>query len=205
MRRRDLDARMTAVEETLDKVDRNMERIEIVTMVREPNTGIAADAYDGLRKQVIASAGERVAHLHQLAQFDSAVRAGASMEQLGALVREWMGQASLLVVEDADLADAFDFVGPEDATGVRVSRPAYVDSVTGRIVRKGVAERVEEVDARDASGGESRAVDDQDGGDSEPRDDRNAGRRDASAVDDHSGDDRGPSARVAANDSGGRG
>jgi hypothetical protein len=152
LRRRKLDARLTVVEEMLDRVDRNIERIEIVTMVREPNTSISADAYDGLRKQVIASAGERAAHLHQLAQFDSALRAGASAEELGRLVREWIGQASLLVVEDTDVPDAFEFVGPARATGVRVSRPAYVDRVSGRIVRKGIAERVEEPDASGANG-----------------------------------------------------
>lgn len=105
---------------------------------------MAADAYTGLRKQIIAAVSERTAHLHQLAQFDSTLRAGATPDELSILVREWLGQASLEVVEDTSLDGAFEFVGPKDAPGVRVVRPAYVDGVTGRVIRSGVAERLTE-------------------------------------------------------------
>lgn len=134
--------RLGHVEQLLDKVDRSIERIEIVTVVREPASALSADAYNGLRKQVAAAAGERMAHLSQLAQFDAALRAGASADELAVLCREWMGQAALEVVVDPWLDDAFEVVGPGDATGRLVVRPAYVDRVTGRVVRSGVAERV---------------------------------------------------------------
>ena len=142
MRRRDLEERLESMEELLDRVDRSIEKIEMVTVVREPNTGMSADAYNGLRKQVIASASERAAHLSQLAQFDSALRAGATTSELEALVREWAGQASLVTVEDPALTEAFELVGPEDAPGRRVLRPGYIDGITGRVVRGGLLERV---------------------------------------------------------------
>jgi hypothetical protein len=141
---RAMSRRIDAVEKLLDKLDRSMERVELVTVVREPNTGISADAYNGLRKQVIAAVGERTAHLNQLAQFDSSLRAGASAEELAALVREWLGQTSVELIEDPAVEGAFELVGPEDAPGRRVIRPAYVDRVTGRVVRGGIVERVEE-------------------------------------------------------------
>src|SRR3954451_7820403 len=102
MKRRELTRRLDSMERLLDKLDRSVEKIELVTVVREPNTGMSADAYAGLRKPVIASAGERNAHLHQLAQFDSALRAGATPDELAALVREWLGQASLVLMEDVE-------------------------------------------------------------------------------------------------------
>ncbi len=144
MGRRETAERLKAVQSLLDKVDRSLERIELVTVVREPNTGMSADAYNGLRKQVIAATGERNAHLHQLAQFDAALRAGATAEDLRLLVDEWLGQSSLALLENPRVTDAFELVGPDDATGVRVVRPAYVDAVTGRVVRSGVAERYDE-------------------------------------------------------------
>ena len=107
--------RLKTVEHLLDKIDRSVERIEIVTVVREPNTSLSADAYNGLRKQIIAAVGERNAHIHQLAQFDSALRAGSTPDELSALVGQWLSQASVETLEDLDVEGAFDLVGPADA------------------------------------------------------------------------------------------
>jgi hypothetical protein len=136
--------RLSTVEALLDGLTRSMERVELVTVIREPNTGMSADAYNGLRKQVIAAVGERMAHLNQLAQFDSALRAGATVEELGALVREWLGQGAMDIVEDVARDEAFELVGPTTATARRLVRPAYVDRLTGRVIRTGIAERVDE-------------------------------------------------------------
>lgn len=160
-----MDDRLTTVEKLLDKVDRSVERIEIVTVVREPNSAVAADAYNGLRKQVIAAVGERNSHLHQLAQFDSALRAGATAEELDTLVREWLAQASVELVDDPAMKDAFEFVGADGGTEVKVVKPAYVDALTGRVIRQGIAERVvgnESGSPERAAGGEeaARAVED---------------------------------------------
>ena len=150
MRRREIEERLDSVEELLDRVDRSIEKIEMVTVVREPNTAISADAYNGLRKQVIASASERAAHLNQLAQFDASLRAGATTSELASLVREWSEQASLETVDDASQLEAFEVVGPEGAPAVRVLRPAYVDARTGRVVRAGLAERTDDPFPADA-------------------------------------------------------
>jgi hypothetical protein len=159
--------RLETLERVVDKVDRSVERIEIVTVVREPNSTVAADAYNGLRKQVIAAVGERNAHLHQLVQFDSALRAGGTVEDLGALVREWLSQASVQVVDDPGLEDAFEVVGPDGGPDRRVVKPAYVDGLTGRVVREGLVERVAKVEpARDGQpAGVSAAVEGRQGAD----------------------------------------
>jgi hypothetical protein len=144
MRRRKLEGRLDSMEAMLDKVERGVEKIELVTVVREPNTGMSANAYNGLRKQVIASASERSAHLNQLAQFDSALRAGAGPAELEALVREWLEQASLAAIEDPEVVEAFEVVGPDDAPDRRVLKRGYVDLTTGRVVRAGLIERFHE-------------------------------------------------------------
>lgn len=138
-----LERRLQHMEEMMDKVDRSLEKIEMVTLFREPPAAAAADAYNGLRKQVIASVSERTSHLTQLAQFDAVLRGGATAEDLASLTREWLAQASLIVVEDHNAAsEAFELVGEGNDASAVVRRPAYVDSITGRVVRMGVAERV---------------------------------------------------------------
>jgi hypothetical protein len=147
-----LDGRVASIETALDKLERSMERIELVTVVREPNTGMSADAYHGLRKQVIAAVNERMAHLQQLAQFAAALSSGISTEQLEGLVQEWREQSQLELLEDVELTDAFEFVGPEDGLGQRLVRPAYVDGVTGRVIRVGIVERLAESDSETITG-----------------------------------------------------
>ena len=141
-----LEAGVERLRAMLDTMDRRLEKIEVVTLVREPGTASSADAYNGLRKQVIAAVGERNAHLHQLAQFAAALDSGATADELRALVGEWLEQSSITAVDDPSLEEAFEVVGPADAPQRRVVRPGYVDRMTGRVVRRGVIERLEEAD-----------------------------------------------------------
>jgi hypothetical protein len=129
-------------DERLRTIENLLEQIKLATILREPSSPIAVDAYEGLRRQVIAAVSERAAHLHQLAEFDAALRAGATPDDLAALVREWMGQASLVVVDDPSVEGAFETVGDGRGDEVVVRRPAYMDAITRRIVRGGVAERM---------------------------------------------------------------
>jgi hypothetical protein len=149
----------------VERVSQRMERIELILTIREPATSAAADAYDGLRKQVVTAVTERFAHLSQLAQIDAALSHGAEPDVLARMVDSWLEQASLLRVDDPRHPRAgalFEIV--EDLGGpLRVIEPAYCDSVTGRIIRQGRARHeapprpVEAAAGRRAAG--SRAAD----------------------------------------------
>jgi hypothetical protein len=132
--------RLTRLAESVSRIERSIERIEVATIVRDPTSPLSADAYEGLRRQVVAAAGERAAHLHQLARFAQAVT-NAEPGQLTGLVSEWMGQANLVRVEDPHDDRHFDILGGEGDL-LRTVRPAYVDATTGRTVITGQAERV---------------------------------------------------------------
>ena len=73
----------------LDAIERNVDRIELATLVREPGNASSVDAYSGLRKQVIAATSERTAHLAQLSQVDVALRDGVVAEQLAPNLRRY--------------------------------------------------------------------------------------------------------------------
>jgi hypothetical protein len=140
-----LQAALETLQESITTIDHRVEKMEVVLMVREPSSSIAADAYDGLRKQVIGAVSERLHHLAQLVQLDSALTHGADREVLHKMLDDWCEQASLLritEVTEADLGNRlFELV--EDGGGaLRVVEPAYVDGINNRVIRPGRARRL---------------------------------------------------------------
>ena len=99
---RELTAAIDRIAHQVDQLDRRTEKMEVILMVREPASGAAAEAYEGLRKQVVTAVTERLAHLSQLVQLDAALCAGSSTESVARLVRGWLEQASLAQVSDPD-------------------------------------------------------------------------------------------------------
>jgi hypothetical protein len=124
-----------------------MELIKDIVMVREPATMQTAEAYEGLRKQVIASAAERNSHLTQLARLDAEAHRGASVEDIQLLLRDLLAEAGLHRVESVDGGSErlFDDLGGRGDTW-QVVEPAYCED-TGRgqvrLVRSGKAQRVD--------------------------------------------------------------
>jgi hypothetical protein len=123
----------------LDQIERHTDKMELILMVREPGSAAAADAYEGLRKQIVAAVTDRLAHLTQLVQFDSALRNGAGTEVLTAMVSGWMDAAGITVIEDAGHEQSdllFDVV--EDLGGrPEAIEPSYVDAQSSRVIRRG--------------------------------------------------------------------
>jgi hypothetical protein len=134
---------LTEISKALDLLDRRVEKIETVTMVREPSSTAAAEAYDGLRKQVVNAVSDRLNHLSQLVQLDVALNAGAGADQLAKLVDAWFEQAALLRVDDPQhpRRDAVFELVADQGGAYEVLEPAYVDTLTSRVIRLGRARR----------------------------------------------------------------
>jgi hypothetical protein len=129
-----------------DQLDRRTEKMETILMIREPSSTAAADAYEGLRKQVVGAVSERLSHLSQLVQMDHAIALGADHEVLAKMVASWCEQASLERITDVNHPQAdtlFELV--DDAGGeLMLLEPAYADRLTGRLIRQGRARRLPE-------------------------------------------------------------
>ena len=138
-------------EGALSELSRQLDSIYTALVIRDPGTPISAESYEGLRRQVVAAAQERLAHLVQLSEFDVAVRSGADSETLGRLVASWMAQAGLEVISDQSDELRFETVNGSGPWEVAV--PAYVDGVTGRTVRQGRLHRVESPPQDESHGG----------------------------------------------------
>jgi len=128
--------RRRETEQLIVRMERQLDLVHTALVVRDPGTSVSADAYEGLRKQVVASATARQAHVAQLAEFDVALARGASAEDLRAMVTQWLEQAGVARVEDPGRREAFDSSLPP-GVDADVETPAYINTATGQLVRQG--------------------------------------------------------------------
>lgn len=124
--------------ERLDRIDNRIELIDRMLLIKDPGASRAPDAYEGLRKQVVASVQERRAHLADLAQIDGALDAGESVDDLRVLMRDLMGRLGLQRASDPSVHECYEVVAGEGDT-LDVVAPCYVDSATGQLIRQGRA------------------------------------------------------------------
>ena len=123
----------------LAALEARLASIEGMLLLKDPGAAKAAEAYEGLRRQIVSATAERITHLVHLAQLDAALVAGESTESLGLLVADLLAQAGLLRWDNPTLEGAFEI--PPDAEGgeLQVVEPAYVEAHSGRVVRQGRA------------------------------------------------------------------
>ena len=139
------------VEELLDRVrslEHEAELMRTVLIVKEPQSVMAAQSYDGLRKQIVAGAAERRSHLTSWSPCtwrpagrttsttsDLSWRSGCSRLGSPRFAAVATGEKPRDVFEDLT-GQGLD--GPE---GFEVVEPAYVDEHTGALIRLGRAQR----------------------------------------------------------------
>jgi hypothetical protein len=149
MRRRTLEI-LEDIVQRLGRLEHEAELMRTILIVKEPNTPLAAEAYEGLRRQVVAAAAERRSHLVQLAAMATALGRATSVDDIAPQVREWMTQAGVAeLVEVPASARPQDLFEDLDGTGlagaaageVEVVEPAYLDASTGAVLRLGRARR----------------------------------------------------------------
>jgi hypothetical protein len=122
----------------LDTLMDKLERLDLILMIKEPETVKSADAYDGLRKRVIEAADNRRKHLADLAQIDAALHAGESPTELAMLLDDLCRRTGLQRAADTSIPELFDVVAGEGDRLEALSN-AYIDELTGQIVRAGRA------------------------------------------------------------------
>jgi hypothetical protein len=130
------------IPQQLAAVEQHLANIEGMLLLKDPGAAKAAEAYEGLRRQIVAATAERIAHLAQLAQLDAAVRAGESTESLALLLTDLLAQAGLLRWDNPTLEGAFAIPPGHEGEELRVIEPAYIETHSGRVVRQGRAARV---------------------------------------------------------------
>lgn len=116
------------------------EMLKTMLIIKEPETVRAAEAYDGLRRQVIASNTERRTHIAQLAELAIAVHRASSVADIAARTNEWLAQADIATITTVPtdavmLAELYELTGEGDT--ITVTEPAFVDNKTRTVLRRG--------------------------------------------------------------------
>jgi hypothetical protein len=147
-RRRRLYEALDGISQRLDRLDQDAELMRTVMIVKEPTTVEAANAFDGLRKQVLAAAGERRSHLAQVVAMAVATDRATDIADLRGQVDEWLRQVGVTRVWDLSsgvpaqqLFEDLDGGTLDGAQDLDVLEPAYVEQDTGRLCRTGRARR----------------------------------------------------------------
>ena len=130
------------IPQQLAALEQHLADIEGMLLLKDPGAAKAAEAYEGLRRQIVGATAERIAHLAQLAQLDAAVQAGESTESLALLLTDLLAQAGVLRWDNPTLEGAFALPPGHEGEGLQVVEPAYVETHSGRVVRQGRAARV---------------------------------------------------------------
>ncbi|MGQ0631647.1 MAG: hypothetical protein ACT4P1_11425 [Sporichthyaceae bacterium] len=136
--------------ERMKAFEQEAEQIKNILIVKDPSR-IAAEAFDGLRKAVLAGAAERRSHLVQLVTMSVAVSRATSVDDLVPQVQEWMEQAGVQAMfalpAGQRASDYFDDLGGAGLAGpIEVVEPAYVDTQNDSVIRLGRA-KLDEVAA----------------------------------------------------------
>lgn len=138
---RNTDERLDKVELSLRELVHEAELLKTVLIVKEPESTVAAGAFDGLRKQIVAVARERWAHLAQVAQIDAAVNHVSEVSELRTIAQQWLEQAGIKKLDgptsQEQVTEQFELVGQGNCV-VETINPAYIDTQTGRVVKQGV-------------------------------------------------------------------
>jgi hypothetical protein len=141
---REMLGKLAALETQMNQLQHEAEMSRAVLMVKEPDAVRAAEAYEGLRRQVVASNNERRSHVAQLAQMAVAVSRATSVEDLRRLVDQWLEQAAVVALVDVpegfraqDLFETVDGVRPASLEEMVIIEPAYVDAQSSVIIRTG--------------------------------------------------------------------
>jgi hypothetical protein len=132
------------LQEQVKDLRQQAELIKTVLIVKEPNTIHSAEAFEGLRKSVVASTQSRRGVLRQLISISVAINRAKSLDDLRPQVEEWLAQAGLatlsLVPDEQEAAALFEDIGDEGLDGpIEVVEPAYVEIESGSLLRQGRA------------------------------------------------------------------
>lgn len=130
---------------SIRKIENLLERLDAAVVVRDPGTTrYAAEAFDGLRKQIIQSGKNRRIHIAQLISLSDSLDRNASVELIRDRVNDFMSELGLVKLSDTGDRTLFE-IAEGDGFELECVLPAIVEpDDDGRFIlhRKGEAKRI---------------------------------------------------------------
>lgn len=121
-----------------------LQRLDAAVVVRDPGSTRAAEAYEGLRKQIIQSGKSHRTHTAHLLSLADSLDRGADMELIRDRVNDFMAELGLRRIYDTSIAELFEIIEGE-GPGLQCIEPAVVEQLEdgkSSVVRQGKARRV---------------------------------------------------------------
>jgi len=121
-----------------------LQRLDAAVVVRDPGSTHAAEAYEGLRKQITHSGKSHRIHTAHLLSLADSLERGADMELIRDRVSDFMAELGLKRIYDTGDSELFEIIEGE-GSGLECIEPAIVEQLAdGRrfVVRQGNARRV---------------------------------------------------------------
>lgn len=127
--------------EQLDRIERLLERLDAAVVVREPGNARSAEAFEGLRKQIIQSGKNHRSHVAHLLSLEDSLERGADVSLVRDRVGDFLRELGIERTTDVRMADWFEIV--EGAGPVlECIEPAVIERLDGNhvaLVRLGKA------------------------------------------------------------------
>lgn len=115
----------------LNEIERLLNRLDAAVVVRDPGNAHSAEAYDGLRKQIIRSGTNHRAHLAHLIALSESLDRGAGIELIRDRVKDFLAELGVKPISDYIYPELFEIVetiqGEQD--GVEVLEPAVAEQM----------------------------------------------------------------------------
>ena len=119
-------------------------RLDAAVVVRDPGSARAAEAFDGLRKQLAQSSKSRRLHQAHLLSLQDSLDRGASIELIRDRITDFMMELGIGKLTDTNDPSFFD-VFEGEGLGLECVEPAYVEVLENGqtvLVRLGKARRI---------------------------------------------------------------
>lgn len=134
-----------------EHLDQRLDKLELYFTIRDPGTSKSAEAYEGLRKSLIAAYKGTQSHMAHLAQLHRAATTADSLDPVVAKLGEFMEQVGVVEISDPSqvgldprspsFTEFFDLTAAEGGHLV-IDQSAYVsvqDGAVEKVVSRGVA------------------------------------------------------------------
>jgi len=121
-----------------------LQRLEAAVVVRDPGNAHSADAYDGLRKQIIQSGKNHRIHLAHLISLSDSLQRGADLDLITDRVNDFLGELGVMRISNTDYVDLFEVVEGE-GSALECIEPAVVEKLDNQTlvpIKLGKARRV---------------------------------------------------------------
>ena len=128
----------------LENIEILLQRLEAAVVVRDPGNAHSADAYDGLRKQIIQSGKNHRIHLAHLISLSDSLQRGADLDLITDRVNDFLSELGVMRISDTNYIDLFEVVEGE-GSALECIEPAVVEKLDNQTlvpIKLGKARRV---------------------------------------------------------------